>query len=86
MCLDDATILEILELIPSLQGSYKILNDVLMVVGCIPGGLISFCFAGDGEPTDHCLVFNYDVLYFENWCVAGGSIPLGCDHNSTLIQ
>lgn len=86
VCIDDATILEILELIPSLQSSVTILNDLLQVVGCIPGGLVSICFAGRGATSDHCLELNYDFLYFENYCVFAGSVDLGCDHNQTALN
>eukprot|EP01103_Thecamoeba_quadrilineata_P020008 TRINITY_DN8380_c0_g1_i1.p1 TRINITY_DN8380_c0_g1~~TRINITY_DN8380_c0_g1_i1.p1 ORF type:complete len:195 (+),score=31.82 TRINITY_DN8380_c0_g1_i1:17-601(+) len=66
VCLDDATLLEIIGKIPALANDSTIINDIYELFGCIPGGLFEVCLI---YINDDCFDLDVSLLYFEQWCV-----------------
>ncbi len=86
ICVDGATILEILETGPSLETYRKLFFQLIEVFGCIPGGLFSICVLWDPcSPSSSdcgCFVLDMQLLYFEDYCLLKGVYNLGCLGNN----
>eukprot|EP01103_Thecamoeba_quadrilineata_P004481 TRINITY_DN14219_c0_g1_i1.p1 TRINITY_DN14219_c0_g1~~TRINITY_DN14219_c0_g1_i1.p1 ORF type:complete len:210 (+),score=43.93 TRINITY_DN14219_c0_g1_i1:29-631(+) len=74
-CLDDATLLDILDHTPALKNYTKLIHDIYDVVGCIPSGLFSVCYTQNPEG---CRVQTVELLYFEQFCVYKGVTTFDC--------
>jgi hypothetical protein len=75
ICIDDATVMEILMLVPSLNQYETLFSEILTLVGCLPAGLFSLCFQA---APNQCLNFDVEFLFFEQYCVFTSSTPIGC--------
>mmetsp|Transcript_28397 Transcript_28397/g.71317 ORF Transcript_28397/g.71317 Transcript_28397/m.71317 type:complete len:200 (+) Transcript_28397:77-676(+) len=81
ICLDDATILEILEL--TMPMYIPLYQNLLDLFGCIPGGIFSVCIQSTPQG---CFSLTADLLYFEHWCVTKGVVDFGCHQDIQLAQ